>query len=119
MARDLLRDAVDVAATEQYLARRHSRDPAAGKQPLEALRGQPVGALIEQRHDDAAVGDVEVDIACGEPLARDTRPAAGAPRDAGGFARAHRQRSGHGEPGDLEAPSTGITRIVEGLPGAP
>ena len=39
-----------------------------GRGPVRERRG--IGARIQQRHDDPAVGDVEVDVARGQPLAR-------------------------------------------------
>src|SRR5579863_6297376 len=67
--RNLLRDAVNVAAAEQDLARRYAAYAPPGEQPPESRSRALVGARIEQRHDDAAVGDIEVDVARGETLA--------------------------------------------------
>src|SRR6185312_10037744 len=66
--RYLLGYAVDVATPEQDLARGNSNDAAIRKQSLQLRHRRAVAARIEQRHDDAAVGNVEVDIAGGKAL---------------------------------------------------
>ena len=43
----------------------YTNHAAAGKQRPDAPRRQPVGARVQQRHDDAAVGGVEVNVAAG------------------------------------------------------
>ena len=68
--RDLLRDAVDVAAPEQDLAARHAHDLATGEQRREAAERGAVAPRIEQRHHDALRAEVEVDVGSGEPRAR-------------------------------------------------
>ena len=73
----LLRDAVDVAAAEQDLARRHANDLAAREQLRERGLGRAVGPRIEQRHHDVPVRDVEIHVRAGEPVACAARLASG------------------------------------------
>src|SRR4029077_18560016 len=111
------RDAADVAAAEEDLARRHTDHTPPREQALQARRRAAVGARIEQRHDDATGGDVEIDVAGCEALARDARAGALVAQDAGRLLRAHRERPGHRQAHHLEPPATAVTRRVEALPG--
>src|SRR5215469_2399944 len=115
--RNLLGDAVNVAPAQQNLTRRHSHHASSRKHPLEARRRAAVGACVQQRHDDAAVRDVEVGVAAGETLARRAGPGALAGEDAARLARAHVQRPRHLQPRHLKAPAACIPRILEPLPG--
>ena len=56
------------------ISRAATPDHAAPReQPLQAPRRRLVGARIEQRHHDAAVGDVEIDVTCRQPFAGGAR----------------------------------------------
>ena len=114
--RHLLGDAVDVAAAEQDLARRARRPPRArGSSAREDRRRLVVVALVEQRHDDPRVGEVEVDVGGGEAVAGPARlrPLGGV--DPGGLLGASSQRAGGGEEDDLERAAAGVGRRFEPL----
>jgi hypothetical protein len=115
--RNLLGNAVDIAATEENLPRRHPHHPAARKYALQPPRGQRVGAWVEERHHDAAVRDIEVDVAAGEALARGACPGAVAGNETARLASAHAQRPRHGQSHDFKAPATRIACSVQPLPG--
>src|SRR5262249_48880558 len=67
--RDLLGDAVDVAAAEEDLAGGDADDLAVGEGGGEDRGRLVVAGRVEQREDDPRVGDVEVDVAGGEAVA--------------------------------------------------
>ena len=67
--RDLLGDAVDVAAAEEDLAGGDADDLAVGEGGGEDRGRLLVARRIEQRVDDPRVADVEVDVAGGEAVA--------------------------------------------------
>jgi len=60
--RNLLGDAVDVAAAEQDLARGDADEIALGEATADDIGGLVVAARVEQREDDARGADVEVDV---------------------------------------------------------
>src|ERR1700679_834598 len=60
--RYLLGYTVDIAPAEQHLASGDSDDPAGGKQPLQRTRRGRIVALVVQRHDDASIRNIEIDI---------------------------------------------------------
>src|SRR5579864_1522535 len=108
---------MDVAATEQHLTCRHADHAPPDKQPLQLPCRGPIGARIEERHDDRAVGDVEIDVAGGESLAGTAAPRTGARHDAGRLALSQAERPGHRQTCDRQAPSPGIARIAQPFPG--
>src|SRR5256886_7302730 len=111
------RDAVDVAAAQEDLARRHAHHAARREQALQASCRGAVGACIEQRHDDAAVGDVEVNIARREPLPGDALPGALVGDDPGGLTGAKRRRAGIRKPPPLDPTPPGTPPALQTPPG--
>ena len=69
----LLGDAVDVAATEQDLAGIDAHDLTVGEDLAHLGHGGLVGGVVEERHHDAAIGAVVVDVGGCEALALDAR----------------------------------------------
>src|SRR5579862_141954 len=108
---------MNVAATEQHFARRHADYAPPDEQPLQLPCRGPIGARIEERHDDRTVGDVEIDIAGSESLAGAAGPRVGARHDAGRLALSQGERPGHRQTSDRQASSTGVARIAQPLPG--
>ena len=64
----LLRDAVNVAATEQDFAAWHHDHAMLGEYTLEDGAGFLVLGVSEARRDDAAVDDEEVDVGAGQAV---------------------------------------------------
>lgn len=107
---------MDVAAAEQDLARRHTDDFATREKRRNPSQRRAIGTRIEQRHDHAAIGNIEVHVAAREALASPARLGAIAGEHAACFARAHAQRAGHRQLAHGEAPALCVTRIVQALP---
>src|SRR5581483_8665040 len=103
-ARYLLRDAVDTAAPEENLARVDSDDHPVGAGALQDRGGLLVGARIEQRHDDATVGHVEIDIARRQPIASVAPLHRLARHEPACLLVGHVKRSGHRDLEDFQAP---------------
>src|SRR5918994_815523 len=113
----LLRDAVNVSTPEQNVPARHAdHAPAGGKAP-ELHRCRAVSACIEERHYDAAIRDIKVDVACRQAFARLAQLGARAVQQALGFLRSHQQRPWHGQLVHFESPATRIARLVQTFPG--
>lgn len=74
--RDLLGDAVDVAAAEQDLTGGHPHDVAVREAAAQHLRGLLVVAVVEQREDDPLGAEIEVRVGRGEAVVGATRQAA-------------------------------------------
>ena len=106
-----MRDAVDVAAAEQNLARRHADDLATRKCFAQHGKRRRILFAIEQRHHHATVGDVEVHVTRRQALA-------GAPTfrvhvfaHPGGLAGGAAQRPGHRQAVHAKALATRIALI--------
>src|SRR5258708_57763 len=95
----------------------HAVRGARRERGLRASRRGAVGACIQQRHDDAAVGDVEIHIARRKSLPRDTPLGAFAGDYPGGLTGAKAQRCRHYQALHLEPTPAGITRVLQTLPG--
>ena len=65
-----------------------------GKDAPQLRQRRRVGARVEQRHDDAAIGDVEVRIRGGQPFAGAARLGAVAMLHTGGLGSRHAQWAG-------------------------
>ena len=99
---------MDVAAAEQDLARRDTDDSAPRKNTAQRAPGRGVGALIEQRQNQRAVGKIEIHIAAREALAGHQVPDAPPTSDTARLATRHEQRPGCGELVHREPPPAGI-----------
>ena len=58
----LLGNAMDITPAQQYLAGGNTDNLAGGKQALQGARSSGIPAFIVQRHDDAGVGNVKIDV---------------------------------------------------------
>ena len=66
--RYLLGDAVDVATAQQDLARRHAHHLVLGENLGQDRPGLVVGRRVQQRKDDAAIGDEKIHVGGGQPF---------------------------------------------------
>ena len=108
---------MNVTAAQHDLPRRNPDDATSREEPLQKRRRGAIAVRIKERHDDAAVGDVEVDIARRQPLPGAARRAARTDLHAARLPRGHRKRSRHRQLVHRDTPSAGITRVMQALPG--
>ena len=80
---------------------------------------EPIGTRIEQRHHDAAVGDVEIDVTRGETLARGARFGSLAGYDAARFLSRDRRRSRQWQLMYTNAPAARVRAVLQPLPCIP
>src|SRR5262249_7484749 len=111
----LLGDAVDIAATEQYLARRHADDFVLRKHAFQDGECRAIVPGVQERHHDAAIGDVKVDIRTCQAVARRAGPGALQGSYATGFFRRRVERTRLDQLVNLEAPAARIARLRQAL----
>src|SRR5256885_3901611 len=75
-----------------------------------------MGGRVGERHEDAAIGDVEVDVTCRQPLTGHTGPGTLTANDTARLARAQGERARHRQARDLQAPAAAVARVIEPLP---
>lgn len=66
--RDLLGDAVDISASQKDLPASDANDLAIRKKSGKQVHGRAVMRVVEKRHDDTPVSDIEIDIGRGQPI---------------------------------------------------
>src|SRR5580700_7005758 len=108
---------MDVAATQQDLARPHANHTAPRKQPLQKCGCGAIASRIKKRHNDTAVGRVKIDIASRQPLPSAARRTPQTALYAARLPRSHRQRPWHWEFVHLKATSARVACVMQTLPG--
>src|SRR5580700_9777425 len=106
---------MNVAAAQQDLAGRNPHDAPSRKEPAQAKRRSPVRTHVEKRHDDGAIGHVEIDIARSKPLTGAARFGVLAGDDSARLARGEAQRSWHRQLVHLEVSTACIAGIEQPL----
>src|ERR1700722_2232188 len=108
---------MNVAAAKQDLSRSHTHDTTPRIQALQKRSGGAITARIQQRHYNATIRRVEVDIASCQSLSGAAWRSTRMRRHAARLARRHRKRPRYRQLVHFESPSARIARIVQALPG--
>src|SRR5450755_765812 len=106
---------MNIAAAQQDLASGYADHLAGGKQATQCTRGSGIPALVVERHDDALIGDVKIDIGGRQAIARPTRMAARAHIYPGRLAGGHIKRARLMDSVNGEVPPACVARRFQSL----